>query len=1189
MSSHAPALPWRLSTCRSAAICFPAALCLLLGSAFAQTAAAVLPRFSLQQWTVAEGLPQGSVADIVKADDGFLYVATLGGLCRFDGDRLEVFNPVRTPGMPSNRIWSLQQTADGKIWFGTRDRGLGWFRAGQSAASSLVPEGAVFALANDAKGRLVIGSSRGLLRMDGNKLTSLKTDMSPANALMTSGSGDVYAACQTGLVRIRDDEVEVVDRVRATALVEHVGALLVGGHGTVARMVDGVRQPLQIKLPQARVRCLLRTADGALWIAAGKAVARLSAAQLQQALAGDAVVPQTGFGLPDEQIMSLCAGREGGLWVGLERSGLARLSSAELRSVAGMSAAGGRVSTVLVTDDDTLLFTTPQGAWRRRGEQIEALDAGKARAHFMLLDSTGVAWAVVGGKTLCRLQGDRLVPFPFDEKGPKFGALRTMVELPDGRFWILGRDAIVELDDDQVSRVGAYDGADIGAMTRGVVAADGAIWTAGPLSITRLSADRESLRIWRRGEELPVGDVCSLLPEAGLNAWAASYGGGLVRIDEGEVRAVDERHGLVDQAICGMARIGDQFIVAANRGCFVVDVDAAAAVASGATATLGSRLLRYDGPGIPECNGGRQLAIAVSGERALICGVPGLNEFRLSWMTPMRRELTPYVRSMFVGDQQVVAGQTEIEPGARTLTMQLGTCAFEGNDRVRFRWRVAGAADWSTTGSGREIRVDQLPAGPVVIEAETVDLDGTRSVQPLRVALALPPRLWETTGFAITATLALVVLIWLLVHAFSTHARRRAHRLRAVVAERTKDLVDVRDRLEERVAERTAELTAALDRTESEMENRQRLEREVQDLRRAETIGKLAGGVAHDFNNLLTITLGSGELLERELESESALELVRNIVMASTRGRSLTQHLLAVASRQVVTAAPLELPNVTEELMPVLRTLVGEDITITLTAPESAVVRAAITQIEQILINLVANARDAIEGTGEVRIEITCEHPLVILRVIDDGAGMSPEVQENAFEPFYTTKDEGDIGRGLGLATVYGIAKQIGGDAYARSESGNGTTMTVALPLLATEEVEVPEAEAAPPVQLLGHVLLIEDQAAVRDVLARQLVRLGCDVTTADGGDEAIELLAKGLKVDVVLSDVVMPGLQGAALVEALRAQVPELPFVFVSGYMDGRRAHSDIAHLGFEVLAKPVDMNQLAHTLSRHLRVPVE
>jgi len=376
---------------------------------------------------------------------------------------------------------------------------------------------------------------------------------------------------------------------------------------------------------------------------------------------------------------------------------------------------------------------------------------------------------------------------------------------------------------------------------------------------------------------------------------------------------------------------------------------------------------------------------------------------------------------------------------------------------------------------------------------------------------------------------------------------------------------------------------------------RHRLEEQFQQAQRLESVGRLAGGVAHDFNNMLAVILGYAELMLADLSpGDPHFEKVRQIMEAGIRARNLTRQLLAFSRKQVLQPEVLDLNAVIRNLEKMLRRLIREDIELTTHLVENlGAVEADPGQIEQVIINLAVNARDAMPEGGKLAIE-TAEVELdeeyarnhegvrpgeyVMLAVADTGLGMDEATRSRIFEPFFTTKERGK-GTGLGLATVYGIVKQSGGNIWCYSEPGQGTTFKVYLPRVRAEfedraEVQVEAAAASG----AGHILVVEDEASLRLLLERMLGSLNYQVTVAADGLEALELVeTRGLRPDLVITDVVMPKMSGRELAERLRQTRPELKVLYMSGYTDNAIVHHGVLDLGTPFLQKPFTLHSLA------------
>jgi len=379
-----------------------------------------------------------------------------------------------------------------------------------------------------------------------------------------------------------------------------------------------------------------------------------------------------------------------------------------------------------------------------------------------------------------------------------------------------------------------------------------------------------------------------------------------------------------------------------------------------------------------------------------------------------------------------------------------------------------------------------------------------------------------------------------------------------------------------------------------------KIEDQLRQSQKMEAIGRLAGGVAHDFNNLLGIVTACSELLYTRVDAES-LEYIDNIREAAKRGASLTRQLLAFSRRQPVQPQLLDLNGRLREISKLLHPLMGDDVEITL-LPRSAtaIVEADAGQLDQIVINLGANARDAMPHGGRLIIEtgvfdfdeaFAREHPAmtagryVMMAISDNGVGMDEATRSRIFEPFFTTKEMGK-GTGLGLATVYGIVKQSGGDIWVYSEPGRGTTFKIYLPSADHKLGTAPEAKAeALPARREGvTILLAEDDVVMRRLTRKMLEGHGYAVLEADDGVTALAALATDhAAIDLVLTDVVMKGMNGPELVLRLMETHPEVKVVYMSGYTGELVANQGLEG-GTRLLEKPFTRAELLKTVDAAL-----
>jgi PAS domain S-box-containing protein len=370
---------------------------------------------------------------------------------------------------------------------------------------------------------------------------------------------------------------------------------------------------------------------------------------------------------------------------------------------------------------------------------------------------------------------------------------------------------------------------------------------------------------------------------------------------------------------------------------------------------------------------------------------------------------------------------------------------------------------------------------------------------------------------------------------------------------------------------------------------------QLQQSQKLEAVGQLAGGVAHDFNNLLTAIIGYSQLSLRRLDPDDPIARnINEIMKAAGRAASLTRQLLAFSRKQILEAKVLDLNIVVNDMFKMLCRLIGEDIELaTVPAPNLNKVKADSCQIEQIIMNLVVNARDAMPGGGKLTIEtanvlLDSEYALqhlptlpgayVMLAVSDTGTGMDQQTLSRIFEPFFTTKELGK-GTGLGLSTVYGIVKQSGGYIWVYSEVGKGTTLKVYLPRV--NERLVPDTPRPAPRPIPGGsetILLVEDDDQVREIAREILERKGYRALPAANGEQALAVAQQQTgKIDLMITDVVMPQMSGRELAEHMSLLRPEMKILYMSGYTDDATVRHGLLDRQFEFIQKPFTADVLA------------
>jgi signal transduction histidine kinase/ActR/RegA family two-component response regulator len=391
----------------------------------------------------------------------------------------------------------------------------------------------------------------------------------------------------------------------------------------------------------------------------------------------------------------------------------------------------------------------------------------------------------------------------------------------------------------------------------------------------------------------------------------------------------------------------------------------------------------------------------------------------------------------------------------------------------------------------------------------------------------------------------------------------------------------------------------------SDLTERKNLEQQLMQAQKMESIGRLAGGIAHDFNNLLTVIKGTTEVVMAELPAESRhrADLVE-VRRAAQRAADLTQHLLAFSRRQVVQPQVIDLNEALRDSERMLRRVMGEDVTVEVRAGQDVgAVRIDPAQLQQVILNLAVNSRDAMPRGGRLTVETSrmtidpteaARHAArrpgewVQITVTDTGSGMDEATRRHAFEPFFTTKGPGR-GTGLGLATVYGIVQQGGGSIELESAPGAGTTFRTHLPRVAEAPPANGPAPPPPPAAGSETILVVEDERAVRELVVRKLDMAGYRVLVADDPSDALHIgrTHQG-PIHLLLTDVVMPGMDGPALAAKLAHVRPEARVLYITGYAEGHAEDRGLAAADAPLLMKPFDLDTLARTVRQVLDAEV-
>jgi signal transduction histidine kinase/CheY-like chemotaxis protein len=513
--------------------------------------------------------------------------------------------------------------------------------------------------------------------------------------------------------------------------------------------------------------------------------------------------------------------------------------------------------------------------------------------------------------------------------------------------------------------------------------------------------------------------------------------------------------------------------------------------------------------------------------------------------------------------------------------------AYSMPDRLLYSWRLDGGA-WSPPEARAAVEFEGLRAGSHRIEVRAADRNWNIDPSPAVIDVMVLQPWYREPGFIAVGILAASALFAAIALFVSRHVR-----LERLVLQRTNALGEANAQLRAELADRQ--------RVEAE---RTILEGQLHQAQKLEAVGRLAGGIVHDFNNLLTVITGFAECVRDDADtSDSVRTSVDEIARAAERAGGLTRQLMAFTRQQVVEPKPFDLNQEIADIERMLRRLIGEDIALSFVpGPGLGRVLADRGQVDQVIVNLAVNARDAMPAGGQLTIQTsnveldeafvrghagTRSGPHVLLMVTDTGVGMDAETQARIFDPFFTTKAR-DKGSGLGLATVYGIVRQAGGHLWVESEPGQGTTFRLYFPRTDVIAGERGHAAAAATPRGTERILIVEDDAAVRQVAVLMLRQLGYAVDAVESAEAALERLAgDGPPPDLLLTDVVLTGISGPELASRARRGRATQRVLFMSGYVDAAVMRDGPLQAGAHFIQKPFTPAGLGRKVREALDAP--
>lgn len=1131
-------------------------------------------QYAHEVWTVKDGLPEADILAILQTSDGYVWVGTEEGLARFDGAHFIVFDR-KTAGLPDNRIQALAETPDGSLWIGT-ENGLTRFKEHHFTNYSTrdgLPSNDILALKAEPGGPLWITTVGGP-RLWKNE--SFERDPAieqiagtwPSKVLRAS-SGDTWVLGDKGLsvlhngaARILENSAPLARKGVTTLLMdESADVLWVGSASGLYRVAKGRLLPYLLS-PEAShpdINALLEDRDHNLWVGTvGEGLFRVS---------GEGVlhysVPD---GLSAVEVKSLYEDRTGNLWVGTFGGGLEVFRDSMFTPYGKPEGMERTVAWTVMEDRDSSIWVGTQsgGLTRIKDGKLTHFSTRRGFADdtvgSLLEGKDGTLW--LGKDTgVSRFRQGRLLGAP-PLSSPLREQIHAMYEDANGTLWLGTRNAgVVLIRGSKSSHLTTADGLPSDNVQTIVPSKRGGIWigTLGGLSYYKDG----SLTNLTSKEGLSGNQVLSLYEDGEGALWIGAIG--LNRLKDGKVTAFGDREGLFDQNPQSILEDDEGNLwLSTNKGVFRVSKKQLNDFAEGKAERLMPVAFGVaDGMRSSECNGGSAPAGWKDGKGnlwfATVAGVVKLDP-RAS-ANSQRLEL--HVEDLWADSKHFdPSDPVELPAGGHDLEVHYSAPYFGGGDRLRYKYKLEGFdGNWVDAGKRSVAYYTNLPPGRYQFRVQAASNDGVWISKEAGVNLQIRPLIYQTWWFRLAVLTAGLGSVYLFVIA------------------RTAYLNKLRLQLEEQVAEHMAARQQA---------------------HNLESLGQIAGGVAHDFNNMLGIIMGHTERLISTKPSPQVERSLNIIFDTCKRGAALTQQLLAFGRKQILRPAAIDLNRIVAEVKGMMSPVIGEDIDLICTFDGlSAVIMADRSQIERVLVNLVINARDAMPHGGRVEVEVkraakedssflpassTRSSQHVRIRVTDTGTGMDAETLTHIFEPFFTTKKRGQ-GSGLGLAQVYGTVQQSGGSISVQSALGCGTQFAVYFPLVA-DQVSEAKPLSTPVPRGNETVLVVEDQLELLEITAAIVRNLGYEVLEANSPAQAIEM-AKALsgRLDLLLTDVKMPGMNGRQLADELLKRRPSLNVIFMTGYSESSVLGEDMLNRNIPILHKPFTQEQLGAMLRQVLQ----
>jgi signal transduction histidine kinase/ligand-binding sensor domain-containing protein/CheY-like chemotaxis protein len=1176
------------------------ALLCLLGSvrSFALDPAKSVYQYNCQSWTRREDLPANGINAITQTKDGYLWLGTSKGLVRFDGFEFKVIGLPDNVQFQSQVISSLSSSKAGGLWFGLNTGSLGYYDGQNFSPATNVSwverSMDVRSIWEDSNAVVWVASQT----VTGQFVKGAANEMSFGNQFkdgMSIGSGSRgrvwVGTAQHGLYYWHDGKIarfpdDAINQSIIFAVAEDAAGQIWVGTENGLRCYDANFQRKEIGVSRFEVRALLVDRHGVVWIGT-------SGNGLMCYKNGRFTSFKKSGGLVNDFVTTLFEDREGSLWIGT-RDGLNQITDLKLpiySSTEGLI--GGSSHAVSASPKGGLWVAMSGGMSYFDGKQarnytpadglpnpyikrvLEAKNGdiylidgltvgiyaeGKMVARYttpgmpvaMAEDPQGVVVSVVSN--LFRASRTQFVPYAFkDGQAPPFVWIHNLAAGKDGSLWLATVNGIFWVKDGTCQQ-------------------------------------------WSVPEGLSWYNVHSIFEDNDGTIWAGLLTG-MARLKNNQIRNIAQHNGLFDNFI--FAIVPDDFgyfWVDSMRGIFRVSRQSLNDFCDGKTDQV--KCEAYDGLEAVKTVGKTDQEWVGCKTKDGRIWFPSSQGVVMIDPTNLCVNPTPplvYIRQVRVNGKELKDNKVSAFPhGKGDLEFQYKALSYIAPQKVQFRYQLEGYdRDWIESGNKKSASYTNLKPGKYKFHVIACNADGVWNTAGDSCAIELLPHFYQTISFYLGCVVLGMAGLW------GGYVWRVGH-----LSKRQREMQAAQELLEAKVEARTVELEAQKQHLEREIEERKKLEEQFLQAQKMEAIGRLAGGIAHDFNNILTVINGNASLLllNGQPNSVEISDRSQQIVEAAERAANLTRQLLMFSRKQVIQLTRLDLNEVVARMTKLLQRILGEDVSLVSNyAAGLPAIQADTGMIEQILLNLAVNSRDAMPHGGQLTVttgtETLAPKPAgqnsgapaglcVRLTVTDTGSGITPENLPHIFEPFFTTKEIGK-GTGLGLATVYGIIKQHQGWIEVESTVGKGSTFRIYFPAMAgatTEKKSGPTTSTLP--RGTETILVVEDELIVRLTVCNLLQRFGYTVLPAESGAEAIKVWQKHKdRIQLLLTDIVMPGnMPGYELARQLLAEKPQLKIIYTSGYSEDLADKRVTLMEGVNFLQKPYAPQQLAEALRKTL-----